>query len=156
METFHFIIGVDNSNFTKYFHTLNIENSWIQFEFKGIKVSVKEYSYKARTPDFFEKWQLQGSNDNHTWDVIDEQTYSYPEKDYLIENFYTCNKGNNKMYSFIRILPSGMRSNIYIDRYRLAIYGFELFGDVYSIASFTIAQFCFRFHLCTLFIYFLI
>ena len=150
------IIGVDNSKFSSYFQTLNFENSWIEFEFKNIKVSVKQYTYSARTPDFFEKWQLQGSNDNHTWEIIDEQTYSYQGENYLTKNFYTCNQGNNNMYSFIRIITKGMRNSLYGDRHRLAIYGFELFGDVSSFVSFTFSHFRFTFHIGTLFIYFLI
>ena len=150
------IIGIDNPTFSTFFHTLNFENSWIEFEFTDIRVSVKQYSYSARTADFFEKWQLQGSNDNHTWDIIDEQTYSNPGDTTLVNNSYICNQRNNNMYSYIRIISFGMRGSIRTDPYRLAIYGFELFGDVSSFVSFTISQFRFRFHTSTLFIYFMI
>ena len=69
-----YIIITNNFKMRSYFQTLNYNNSWIQFEFSDIQVVIMSYAYQALEHDFHLKWQIQGSNDNVLFHVIDEQT----------------------------------------------------------------------------------
>ena len=150
------IVGVNNENFNTFFQTQNQENSWIEFEFTGITVSVNKYEYRAAEHDFQTKWQLQGSNDNITWDLIDEQTTtSYPSSNFVVTKSFTCNQGNKNRYSFLRILSLGERGPSFNFKYILPIYGFELYGNIFSYVSFTYTRVHFPLRSSTLLIYFL-
>ena len=133
------IVGVDNSNNNNFFQTDNIQNSWIQFELNNIKISVSSFIYRAREPDFHDNWQLLGSNDNETFDILYEgKTESYTNQHSLINKNFNCTNENiGKRYSLIRLKSNGQRSSYWDSRFILPIYRFEVFGNIYSIAWFT-------------------
>ena len=129
------IIGVNNPNYNSYFQTENNKNSWIQFEFNNFKVVVLKYIYKTLLQDFHNKWELQGSNNNITWDIIDQQEIQISDSNSFDTKNIDCNKGK-KPYSYIRLQSKGERSNKYYPNiYQLPIYGFELYGEIWGISQ---------------------
>ena len=137
------IIGAENPNYTKYFSTTNEEHSWIQFELKDIKISISKFVYRAKDHDFFDKWQLLGSNNNRTFDILYEgvtETYNTTNK--IIDKHYDCDTLNcSNQYSYIRVITNGQRNeHTYTYKYKLAIYGFEIYGNVYNIFHFSLSN----------------
>ena len=130
------ILGVDNDQFDSFFQTKSFNNSWIQFELKGIRISVSDFLYRTVEYDFHTTWELQGSNDNKTFDILYQgKKESWSQKNEKETIHFTTNMNQNNQYSIIRVQSTGNRNTIYPEIYKLAIYGFEIFGSVYSIVQ---------------------
>ena len=140
IENIYTIIGDENPDFDLYFQTTNEENSWIQFEMNNIKIHVSDFVYRTRINDFHDKWQLLGSNNNKTFDILYEgKTEEYEETNDITDKHFNCNNLNcSNQYSYIRVLSNGHRR--YQLSYKLALYGFELYGNVYNIFSFSLSK----------------
>ena len=124
------IIGVNNTDYDTYFETENCNNSWIQFEFNKIKVVITNYSYRTLKQDFHNEWELQGSNNNISWDPIDHRNIELSNNNSLVTKDLNCNKGNTNSYSYIRLQSLGKRSLVYGRLYTFSVYGFELYGQI--------------------------
>ena len=143
------IVSNDTFVSSNYFQTGNKPNSWIQFEFNSLQVSIMSYTYRTRQHDFHEKWYLLGSNDNLTFEIIDERENSgYPSQNEneIETRHYSCNQGNTKAYSYIRLYSDTQRSDYYDGQYRIPLYGFELYGQAFSSFTITFYQRVFLFH----------
>ena len=130
------IVGENNPEFNTYFETLDFPNSWIQFEFSNFKVNVQKYLYRTKPADLPNKWELQGSNNNRTWNVLDtREIQNSDDKSKPINNEFECNKKENNQhyaYSYIRLQSKGPRSSSYNGINRLPVYGFEIYGEICS------------------------
>ena len=143
------IVSKDNFVSSLFFETQNYPNPWIQFEFSSLQVSITSYAYRTREHDFHEKWYLLGSNDNLTFEIIDERENSgYPSQNEneIKTRHYSCNQGNTKAYSYIRLYSDTQRSDYYGEKYRIPLYGFELYGQAFSSFTITFYQRVFLFH----------
>jgi len=121
-------------NDSSYWHSENLPNSWIQFDFKLRKVSITSYSMN----EYYVKlksWKVEGSTDGSTFEIIDNKVdttdfqndsggFNVPNAQ---KNFPVQPK--NKYYRYIRITSTAKTWNNY-DYF--CLYCVEFFGFVQS------------------------
>ncbi|KAK8870689.1 hypothetical protein M9Y10_008576 [Tritrichomonas musculus] len=92
---------------SKYFFSQNQENSWICFDFKKYKIIPKNYSVKSHDnlPNNCHprSWVIEGSNDNNTWEIVDEQKDCSLLNGNLLASTFTIQNIDNKEYRFLRM-----------------------------------------------------
>jgi len=113
--------------------SLNSPESWIRFDFKKRKVSITSYSMNDGKR--IKSWQVEGSTDGSTFEIIDKkmdttvfQNSSQGFNDPNAQMNFTV-QPNNKYYKYIRIKNI---SKNWLDNYIFFLYRFELFGFVKS------------------------
>lgn len=108
----------------KYFYTINKQDSYIQFDFKEHKISIKKYLLLHEEISFNKliNWELVGSNDENTWDQIDERHINEWNGSYDLSTYTTS---NNKFYKCIRLRMKGETSS---NEYYLILSKIEFFG----------------------------
>lgn len=115
----------------KSFHSLNAQNSWICFDFKNRKINLTDYVIRSGSwstnSEHPKNWVIEGSNDNESWEVIDQQSecaslngISYVHK------FHVRNKMPNE-FRYIRMKEIGPN---WIGTYSLALNSIEFFGNL--------------------------
>lgn len=117
---------------SKYFLSNGIKDEWLKFEFKNNRVIPKGYTIRSAllksVADCHPKtWNIEGSNDNNSWETIDEvKNCSYLNGKGRIHTF-SINNPNRKEYKFIQMKISDKNwrgtDHIYID-------SFELYGEL--------------------------
>ena len=96
---------------SKYFNPCNQENNWICFDFRNYRVIPTDYTMKSMN---FGKgwchpksWVLEGSNDNITFEVLDEEKEcSYLNGNSLAHTFKIQNQ-TSKEFRYIRLHATG-------------------------------------------------
>jgi len=117
-------------NDDSYWHSQDIPNSWIQFDFKQNKVSITSYSLHV----FYclKSWKVEGSINGSTFDIIDNKVDTICFKD-CEGKFYDPNsqknfsvQPNNKFYKIIRITSTSKKwnNNDQFNLYRVEFFGF--------------------------------
>lgn len=117
-----------NKDTNRKFLTQNTPNSWICFDFKNKKISPTHYSIQTHCGCYLIKnWKLEGSNDNVSWDVIDEQTNcEFTHKSNIIHTFQIRNKSDKK-FRYLRIFSTGKNWENYNEIYLSSI---EFYGTL--------------------------
>ena len=108
----------------RYWHSQNLPNSWIQFDFKQRKVSITSYSMKEFC--LIRSWKVEGSTDGSTFEIIDNKvdTTDFQNSSGIQKNFPV--QPNNKYYRYIRITSTSKNwdgSDFFI-LYRVEFFGF--------------------------------
>ena len=113
-------------------HSKNLPNTWIQFDFKTRKVSITSYSMN----DYYvriKSWKVEGSKDGSTFKIIDNKvdTTDFQSSNYQF-NHPSAQKNfpvqpNNKYYRYIRITSTCKNWN---NNDHFCLYRVELFGSV--------------------------
>lgn len=114
-----------NKNFDDYFYPHPDENSFVKFDFKDHKVSLRNYSLRSKNV-FFNKlinWEIEGSNDGIHWDKIDER---HINEWYGTDHISTYSVNNHNFYQYVQIRLRGPASN---NDYLLALTNIEFFGE---------------------------
>ena len=117
-------------NQSKRFISANEPNSWLCFDFKDHQVILTEYTIK--TSCLFEKnmrhprsWVIEGSNDNNSWEILDEQKDCSEINGKSITHTFSINNQELKKFKMIRLRATGPNwdgSN------HLFIESFEIYG----------------------------
>lgn len=111
-----------------YFNSKNMSNSWICFNFKQHKVIPKAYSIRTirgHPNTFYPKsWVIEGSNDNNSWEIIDERNDCSGLNGEHVAHTLTIDK-KSKDYQYIRMKLTGPNWN---GSNHLGMESFELFG----------------------------
>ncbi|KAK8896668.1 hypothetical protein M9Y10_014581 [Tritrichomonas musculus] len=116
---------------TKWFHSSNIENSWICFYFKDHRIVLKDYiirsSNYAQNNEHPKSWVIEGSNDNSKWEICDEQkNCNFLNGNNIVHTFSIHNE-NLKEFRYIRMrqIDTNWRNDN-----DLSIDSFELYGKL--------------------------
>ena len=116
----------------KYWYSISSPNSFIQFNFKNKKIKISNYSLRnnSKIDDFYspsssKSWVLLGSNDENSWDIIDEQRNNFSLFYGQTETNIQC--FNNNFYQFIKIINLENHKN-YENYFLLSI--IEFFGEI--------------------------
>lgn len=111
-----------------HWRTDDIENSWIQFDFKERKVSLASYTLKSSNCDegswHLKQWKIEGSNDGSKWtqlDTKDTDALNGP----LITKHFTCRDATNDYFQYIRLTSTG---HTWSNTHYLVIKEIEFFG----------------------------
>ena len=123
-------LGINNSDFKSYWASKNCENQWYQIDLRSFKLHLTSFVYKAYTDDYFENWEMLGTNDMITWTTLYSGTK--PETYNVLESRnYLCDSNIDESYSIFRMQTHGERNHQY--KYNFAIYKLEFFGTLYSM-----------------------
>lgn len=102
---------IQNNHLQHEFHTKNLSDSWICFEFLKHHVILSNYTLRSNcwgvNYENLKNWALEGSNDSLNWVVIDSQTNcSYLNGQSFVHTFHVKND-NNRSFKFFRIHQTG-------------------------------------------------
>lgn len=69
---------VDFDDMNHYFQSKNLQDSWIQYDFKNLKVNPTHYSIRSRHDlrdgdNSLVNWKIEGSNDGLRWTTLDQR-----------------------------------------------------------------------------------
>lgn len=128
-----YVADLPNNNTSNYFMSANEINSWLQINFKDMKIRPTHYTirtYSAGPRNYHLKsWILEGSNNFHeNWKVIDSQNgvnyLAYANATYTFE----IKKQNpDEYYKLLRIRIAGIND---ADSYHLILSNLEFFGSL--------------------------
>ena len=96
---------------SKYFHSDEDEITWICFDFREHRVIPSDYTIRSfpyiHGSYHPKSWVIEGSNDNSSWETIDEETNcSYLNGKNLVHSF-SVNQPKNIPFRFIRMRLTG-------------------------------------------------
>jgi hypothetical protein len=106
---------VADPNWTGYWHSQNMAQSWIQFDFKDRNVSVIRYAIAPNKmgSNFLRQWTLAGSSDGSSWETIDSR-----QTDELIKastvKMFVCSPApsTSPIHRYIRLTQTGLNSTV--------------------------------------------
>lgn len=123
---------VDLDNKQNYFHSANIQNAFVSYEFNDIKVRPLYYSIRSRH-DFPKgnsnpmNWVIEGSNSGNEWTLLDSQnnvtTLDSPDLFHTFEMKYP----SKQFFKYLRIRQTGKSS---AGQHYLVISALEFFGEI--------------------------
>ena len=121
----------------RFFCSKNFENSWLCFDFKDNRVIPTHYTIRSNSCDennssHPKTWVIEGSNDNLSWDEIDEEINCAHLNGRNVSHTFEMNKQNSKEYKYIRMRLTG--PNWYYCNY-LIIDSFEIYGRLIQSSS---------------------
>lgn len=126
--------AVDLNDCTHYFETNNIENSWLQYDFKNQKVHPTHYTIRTRHDggkgnNHPKKWDIEGSNDGNKWITLDSrQDITCLDDKNAIHTFdIQSSQQNNEFYQFLRIRFTGLNT---ANNNYTALSALEYFGTI--------------------------
>ena len=124
-------IGYENNDRNYYWISQNKENSWYAVDFRGFKLKLDSYVYKACETDFLEKWEVLGSNDNISWTSLCMHKNPFKNAQETLRILHeTCNNNQSMLFSLFKLITYGIRA---LDQKNyFALYGLEFFGELYT------------------------
>ena len=111
------------------FRSANRANSWICFDFKEHRVVPTHYTIRSRdwcpNSNHPKSWVIQGSNDNNSWETIDEEKDCPILNGNSVVHTFTMNHPKPTKFKYIRMYSTGPNwsNNNY-----LAFESFEIYG----------------------------
>ena len=131
-DVFDVILGINNENHNNYYITgSNPEGQWFQIDFIKNAVVPFGYLYKANGKDFFEKFEILGSNDENSWETLDSRENEFGNNDDSHKQvYYQCNQNIFLPFRYLRFQTYGKRS---FENYGIAIFGLEFYGSIRPI-----------------------
>ena len=121
-------ITTDEDRIDRWWCSHDSVNSWYQISFLEHRVSLSSYSYRSHSKDFFSEWNVHGSDDGLSWEILHHQPYfaePVPTQYYTFQ--FTIN--NTKTKKIIRFSPKAKR---YYGTDHFCIHGIEFFGLLVS------------------------
>jgi hypothetical protein len=87
-----------------FWHSLDVPDSWICFDFKEKSVSLQHYTVKSESimGYFCVQWELEGSNDGKTWRSLDSRNTT-DLYDKATKTYRCSDSVANEFFSFIRM-----------------------------------------------------
>lgn len=113
------------------FASMDKENSWIGYDFKGTSVALTGYSMKS-VPSFFPKsWVLEVSNDISAgqWKVVDSHNNDSILSDLDVHNFQIRDPPPGG-FRFVRLRQTGKNNG---GNNGLALFSLEVFGTLHGV-----------------------
>jgi hypothetical protein len=119
----HQVVDYD---WTGFWYSQGYANSWIQFDFKGRKISVTHYSIKSagNSCHYLLQWSLEGSNDSTSWTRLDQRNTQDLNGNYIVKS-YECGSPQPSCFQFIRLTHTGANSS---NCHNLMLSNVEFFG----------------------------
>lgn len=129
------VIIYDNKD--KYFSSKNEVNSWISFDFKNYQVTPTNYtiqSFPCSSNGYAhpKSWNIEGSNDNTNWEIIDRQEESSVLNGESVTYTFPIGKDHKKAFRYLRMRITGQNWGE-IDT--LCISAIEFYGILNPISS---------------------
>ena len=119
-----------------FFHSQNVENNWLCFDFKEKRVIPTHYtvrSYPSGANAHHPKtWVIEGSNDNSSWDKIDEEVNCAHLNGLNVSHTFEMNKQNSNEYKYIRMRLTGPN---WANYNYLMVDSFEIYGRLIQPSS---------------------
>ncbi|EAY19771.1 hypothetical protein TVAG_178150 [Trichomonas vaginalis G3] len=114
-------------NWTGWFYTRNIPDSWIQMDFKNKRIAPTWYSIKSdgNSCSHIKNWVLEGSDDATNWSMVDEQRDNSILNGQFNVGTFKCSKSRFYRYFRIRQIDLNTSGNNY-----LGMCNFEMFGSI--------------------------
>jgi hypothetical protein len=121
---------VADHNWNDYWHSKNVESSWIQFDFQTRSVSLTNYTIKSdgESGCHLLHWSVDGSNDLVSWVNLDRQDTYELNGPYVVKS-YSCLSGESSR-SFFRYLRLTQRGKNSSNDHYLQLGNLEFFGTV--------------------------
>ena len=127
--------GYNNENYDKYWYSDDLQDQFYQIHFNLNHVVLNSYVYRVNVFDFFEKWNISGSNDETNWVLLDSnENTTYPSIGYIKSKHFVCSEKVKKPFSYFRIQVHGKRN---WKTNNFVIYGLEFFGKICSYEACT-------------------
>ena len=109
----------------------NIPNSWLEIDFKQMKVKLNGYSLKTsdclpNAGSHLKNWVIEGSNDRNLWVEIDKQINNYDLNGSSFHHYYSLSKISDE-FKYIRIRSIGMT---HFNNNLLSFSNIEVFGEI--------------------------
>ena len=116
---------------TKYFHSRDLSNSWICFDFKEHRVIPTKYTIKSEYrcgPNNYhpKNWVIEGSEDGNSWEILDEEKDCSYLNDQSVHHTFDIKNQSSKEFRFIRMRQTG--KNWHNDDY-LIFDSLEIYGQ---------------------------
>ena len=97
---------------TKFFHSSNAENNWLCIDFKERQVIPSHYTIRSEHrygTNYYhlKNWVIEGSNDNKSWEVLDERKDCTILKGQSYVHTFEIQQHKSDKYKFIRIRQNG-------------------------------------------------
>ena len=116
-----------------FFSSYNLPNSWVSFYFKNKKIKLEEYSLEtANLPPgegHLISWQVEASNDNKHWTVLDSQYSLILHKGHEKAKTFQCDKSD--YFRYFRIKQCGLNDK---GDDTMILKAVEFFGSVKSVS----------------------
>jgi hypothetical protein len=121
----HQVVDYDSKS---YWHSNDVPNSWIRFDFKDRRICVSNYTIRTDTCQHLMKWSFDGSNDGISWTTLDQRDTQELKGAYVVK-FFTCapREYSDSFFRFIRLIQTGPSSD---NQHFLMFSKLELFGTV--------------------------
>lgn len=118
---------IEYENNIKYTFTKNEPNQWICIDFKNRKIIPTHYTIRTShdVNNHLKTWVIEASNDNSTWDKLDEQTNNNTTNGKNIVHTFPISTKNDKAYEYIRIRQTekNWNNNNYLDLSAIEFHG---------------------------------
>jgi hypothetical protein len=120
---------VADHNWNDYWYSTNVENSWIQFDFKTRSVSLTNYTIKSDgdSVDHLLHWSIDGSNDLVSWAKLDHRETNELNGQYIVKSYSCLSSESTSFFRYLRLTQRGKNSR---DRDYLELGNLEFFGTV--------------------------
>ena len=93
-----------------HWHTWNKANSWIQFDFKDMRVSLASYTIRTIPYDpgsnHLRQWKVEVSNDGSKWTPVDARNTDALNGKSLVKNF-ECSQPTSDFSRYVRLTSTG-------------------------------------------------
>jgi hypothetical protein len=107
----------------------NISDSWVQFDFKELKVSVSGYSVNSHYR--VQLWDMEVSNDGSSWVRIDRRSTNELNNSNVVK-YFDCNLPSAEFHRYVRMHQTGVNG---YGNHRLGIGNLEFFGRLRRVDS---------------------
>ena len=135
----------NENRYYSYVNSEKTENKEIIFHFPESPVNVKKIKIETAFDVFPNKWEIQISRDNETYESLKQSNEPFCKKEYTVDYFeksYACSIADENIFVVSRredqhayFVKFVMISNTYYDSSNYAnlitLFGFELIGDLY-------------------------
>ena len=120
--------GVVDYGWGSFWYSKDEPNSFIQFDFKSMRVCLSGYSLKSHyaNTQFFVSWVIEVSDDGSTWEAVDERNTRALVGPNRVKT-YECSRQRDKFVRFVRMRQTGKNSGS--DDY-LLLSQIEFFGKL--------------------------
>jgi hypothetical protein len=125
----HACYQVADYDWPGYWTSGNEERAWIQFDFKGRRVSPSHYTMKSdgNCSGHLLKWSLDGSDDGVSWITLDQQETKDLEGKYVVKSYACAARQVSIFFQYIRLTQTGPNSS---GGHCLRLANLELFGQL--------------------------
>lgn len=121
---------------SSFFESDNLDNSWLCFDFKEIKIKLENYTIrsfdKSKNQGHLKSWVIEASNDENKkdWKIIDRHENSdFLNGKSFVHTFSIQNENEEEKFRYIRLRQTGpsWSGNKYLNINSIEFYGTVFF-----------------------------